>query len=120
MAIKTYKNFIDGKWVASSSGETFDNINPANHKEILGRFQKSNTTDLNKAVKAAVRAQEGWRNMPAPKRGEILFRVGELLIKHKESLAMDMTREMGKVLNETRGDVQEAIDLTYYTAGEGR
>ena len=58
--------------------------------------------------------------MPAPKRGEILFRVGELLIKHKESLAQDMTREMGKILNETRGDVQEAIDLTYFTAGEGR
>ncbi len=120
MAIKSYKNFIDGKWAASSSGETFDNINPANHKEILGRFQKSNTNDLNKAVKSAVKAQEGWRNLPAPKRGEILFRVGELLTKHKESLARDMTREMGKVLNETRGDVQEAIDLTYYTAGEGR
>ena len=120
MAIKTYKNYIDGKWVVSSSGETFDNINPANKKEILGRFQKSNANDLNKAVKSAVKAQEGWRNLPAPKRGEILFRVGELLIKHKESLAKDMTREMGKILNETRGDVQEAIDLAYYTAGEGR
>ena len=120
MAIKTYKNYIDGKWVVSSSGETFDNINPANKKEILGRFQKSNANDLNKAVKSAVKAREGWRNLPAPKRGEILFRVGELLTRHKESLAKDMTREMGKILNETRGDVQEAIDLTYYTAGEGR
>ncbi|MEE3347304.1 MAG: aldehyde dehydrogenase family protein, partial [Nitrospinota bacterium] len=120
MAIKNYKNYLDGKWVVSSSGETFDNVNPANKKEILGRFQKSNANDLNKAVKSAVKAQEGWRNLPAPKRGEILFRVGELLTKHKESLAEDMTREMGKILNETRGDVQEAIDLTYYTAGEGR
>ena len=120
MAIKTYKNYIDGKWVVSSSGDTFDDINPANKKEIIGRFQKSNADDLNKAVKSAVKAQEGWRNLPAPKRGEILFRVGELLARHKESLAKDMTREMGKILNETRGDVQEAIDLTYYTAGEGR
>ena len=69
MAIKTYKNYINGKWVASSSGETFDNTNPANQKEVLGRFQKSNSQDLNKAVKSAVNAQEEWRNMPAPKRG---------------------------------------------------
>ncbi len=117
---KTFKNYINGEWKESSSGETFDNINPANHRQVLGRFQKSNKKDVKEAVAAATAALKSWRSFPAPKRGEILFRVGELLLKNKESLARDMTQEMGKVIGETRGDVQEAIDLTYYTAGEGR
>ena len=120
MAIPVYKNFINGKWKSSSSGETFDNVNPANNKKVIGRFQKSNKKDVSAAVTAAAGAQKMWRHTPAPKRGEILFRVAELLVKNKESLARDMTREMGKVITETRGDVQEAIDMTYYTAGEGR
>jgi len=117
---KLFKNYINGKWKASSSGETFENVNPANHNEVLGRFQKSNKKDVNEAISAAENAQKQWRETPAPKRGEILFKVAELLQQQKESLAQDMTREMGKIISETRGDVQEAIDLTYYTAGEGR
>jgi len=117
---KLFKNYINGKWKASSSGETFKNVNPANHNEVLGRFQKSNKKDVNEAIAAAENAQKAWRETPAPKRGEILFKVAERLLQNKESLAQDMTREMGKIIGETRGDVQEAIDLTYYTAGEGR
>ncbi len=117
---KLFNNYINGKWKASSSGETFENINPANHDEVVGRFQKSNKKDVNEAISAAEEALPQWRATPAPKRGEILFKVAELLLQQKESLAQDMTREMGKVIGETRGDVQEAIDLTYYTAGEGR
>ena len=117
---KIFKNYINGEWKASSSGETFENVNPANHDEVLGRFQKSNKKDVNEAIAAAEGAQKKWRDTPAPKRGEILFKVAELLLQQKESLAQDMTREMGKVIGETRGDVQEAIDYAYYTAGEGR
>ncbi|MBI4383950.1 MAG: aldehyde dehydrogenase family protein [Nitrospinae bacterium] len=117
---KVYKNYIDGKWVASAGGETFDNLNPANCKQVLGRFQKSSGEDVERAVTAAFAAQARWRKTPAPKRGEILYRVAELLVKNKESLARDMTREMGKVLKETRGDVQEGVDMAYYGAGEGR
>ena len=117
---KLFKNYINGKWKTSSSGGTFENINPANHREVLGRFQKSNKKDVNEAIAAAAEALPKWRATPAPKRGEILFKVAELLQQQKESLAQDMTREMGKIISETRGDVQEAIDLTYYTAGEGR
>lgn len=117
---KLFKNYINGKWKASASGETFENVNPANHSEVLGRFQKSNKKDVNEAFAAAAEALPKWRATPAPKRGEILFKVAELLLQQKESLAQDMTREMGKIISETRGDVQEAIDLTYYTAGEGR
>lgn len=117
---KLFKNYINGKWKSSASGETFENVNPANHNEVLGRFQKSNKKDVNEAIAAAAEALPKWRATPAPKRGEILFKVAELLLQQKESLAQDMTREMGKIIGETRGDVQEAIDLTYYTAGEGR
>jgi alpha-ketoglutaric semialdehyde dehydrogenase len=120
MAAKVFKNYIDGEWKDSSSGETFDNINPANKGEVVGRFQQSTKKDVNQAVVAAKNALAGWRKMPAPKRGEILFRVSEILLKRKEALAQDMTREMGKVIKETRGDVQEAIDMGYYAAGEGR
>jgi aldehyde dehydrogenase (NAD+) len=118
--IKTYKNYINGKWKTSLGGETFDNLNPANIKEVVGRFQMSTPQDVNEAVEAAATALPKWKNTPAPRRGEILFRVAELLVKNKESLAQDMTREMGKIIKETRGDVQEAIDMAYYTAGEGR
>jgi len=117
---KVYKNYINGKWQVSSSGETFENINPSNTKQVLGRFQKSNQKDINKAVAAAKNAQVKWRNVPAPKRGEMLFRAGELLLKNKDSLARDMTMEMGKVFKETGGDVQEGIDMAYYAAAEGR
>lgn len=119
-SVKTYNNYIGGKWVPSESGEVFENINPADTTDVIGRFQLSTSDDVNDAVNAAQSAFDGWRTMPAPKRAEILFRLGEILIRNKDRFTRDMTREMGKVLKEAGGDVQEAIDCTYYTAGEGR
>jgi alpha-ketoglutaric semialdehyde dehydrogenase len=116
----TYKNLIGGQWVASRSGKTFQNINPANHDDIVGEFQHSDASDINDAVAAAAEAWKSWRLTPAPKRAEILYRCGEILLSRKEQYANDMTREMGKVLAETRGDVQEAVDTAFYMAGEGR
>src|SRR6516162_1427143 len=115
-----FKNFINGEWVAPKGGKTHENRNPANTDEIIGEFPLSSEADVEQAVAAARAAYAEWRLVPAPKRAEILFRVAELLIKRKEEFSRDMTREMGKVLAETRGDVQEAIDMTYYMAGEGR
>lgn len=117
---KVHKNFIDGEWVESRSGKAFENRNPANREELVGMFPQSADEDVNAAVDAAKRAFQTWRLVPAPKRAEILYRAAELLVKRKEQFSRDMTREMGKVLAETRGDVQEAIDMTYYMAGEGR
>jgi alpha-ketoglutaric semialdehyde dehydrogenase len=116
----THKNYIAGRWVDSDSGETFEDRNPADDREVIGRFQLSNRHDVDAAVAAARGAFDGWRRMPAPRRAEILFKAGALMVDRKEELARDMTREMGKVLAEARGDVQEAIDITFYMAGEGR
>ena len=115
-----YHNYINGQWVPSSSGEWIENRNPADTRDLIGRFPRSTESDVDKAVAAAKEAFDGWRLTPAPKRAEILFRVGEILIRDKEKYTRDMTREMGKVLKEAGGDVQEAIDCTYYAAGEGR
>ena len=117
---RVFKNFINGEWVAPKSGQTHLNHNPANTDEIIGEYPLSSQDDIDAAVSAAREAYKTWRLVPAPKRAEILFRTAELLVKRKEDFARDMTREMGKVLAETRGDVQEAIDMTYYMAGEGR
>ena len=117
---RTYYNLIDGDWVPSASGDVFENRNPADTDDLIGLFQKSNGEDAARAIDAARRAYEHWRLVPAPKRAELLFRAAQLLAERKEALARDMTREMGKVLDETRGDVQEAIDMTYFMAGEGR
>jgi aldehyde dehydrogenase (NAD+) len=114
-----FRNFIAGKWVESSSGETFTRNNPATG-ELVGTFTKSGPDDVDRAVAAARKAFASWRLFPAPKRGEILFSVARLLEERKEALAREMTEEMGKVLTEARGDVQEAIDMAYYMAGEGR
>src|SRR5436190_15598893 len=119
-AVKTYQNYIGGEWVDSASGESFENINPADTRDVIGTFPLSTRQDVNDAVNAAQEAFTHWRRTPAPRRAEILFRLGEILIRNKDRYAADMTREMGKVLKETGGDVQEAIDCTYYTAGEGR
>src|SRR5204863_9742047 len=116
----TYHNYIDGSWVPSTSGELFENRNPANRDDLIGLFAKSNERDVADAVDAARRAYLRWRLVPAPRRAEILFRAAQLFAEHKEALARDMTREMGKVLAETRGDVQEAVDMTFFMAGEGR
>lgn len=120
VAPRVFKNFINGEWVESRSGKAYENRNPANTDELVGMFVASAHEDVDAAVEAAREAYKKWRLVPAPKRAEILFRAAELLVERKEALAKDMTREMGKVLAETRGDVQEAIDMTYYMAGEGR
>src|SRR5438132_3318783 len=117
---REYKNFVDGQWVTSSSGKTFENRNPADREDLIGTFQESNADDLNAAVEAADRAFNAWRLTPAPKRAEYLYAVGNVLKRDKEKIAREMTREMGKVLQETRGDVQEAIDMAFLMAGEGR
>jgi aldehyde dehydrogenase (NAD+) len=119
-AAREYKNYINGRWVASSSAKTFENRNPADGEDLIGTFQESNADDLNAAVDAAQKAFNPWRLTPGPRRGEFLYRVGEILRRDKEKIAREMTREMGKVLAETRGDVQEAIDMAYLMAGEGR
>jgi alpha-ketoglutaric semialdehyde dehydrogenase len=119
-SVRVFKNFINGEWVMPTGGKTHLNHNPANTSEVIGEFPLSSQSDIAAAVSAAREAYKTWRLVPAPKRAEILFRVAELLVKRKEEFSRDMTREMGKVLAETRGDVQEAIDMTYYMAGEGR
>ncbi|HSC51861.1 MAG TPA: aldehyde dehydrogenase family protein, partial [Gaiellaceae bacterium] len=116
---KTFKNFIAGEWVDAASGETFETSVPATG-ETLGTFPKSGPEDVDRAVEAAKSAYEEWRLVPAPRRGEILFRFGQLLADRKDELADLMAREMGKVLPEAAGDVQEAIDMSFYMAGEGR
>ncbi|HTI37443.1 MAG TPA: aldehyde dehydrogenase family protein [Vicinamibacterales bacterium] len=115
-----YHNYVDGKWIPSGSGRTFENRNPADTNDLIGIFQESTRDDVLAAIAAAERAYRSWRLVPAPVRGEILFKAAQLFAERKEQYARDMTREMGKVLNETRGDVQEAIDMTFYMAGEGR
>jgi aldehyde dehydrogenase (NAD+) len=117
---KKFQNFINGKWVDAKWGKTFENRNPANWGEIVGIFPKSGKEDVDEAVRSARAAFEKWRLVPAPKRGDILRRVGDIMVARKEELARQMTQEMGKVLAETRGDVQEGIDTAYYAASEGR
>ena len=117
---RVFKNFIDGEWVEASTGETFEDRNPADTREVVGIFQKSGKDDINDAVQAAKRAFAKWRLVPAPRRAEIVYSAAQMLLERKEEYSRDMTREMGKVIKETRGDVQEAIDSAYYMAGEGR
>ena len=113
-------NYVAGQWRPAASGRMFENTSPADGGDCLGRFADSGAEDVAAAVAAAKAAFPAWKRLPAPKRGEILFRAAEILVRRKEEFASAMTREMGKVLAETRGDVQEAIDMTYYMAGEGR
>ena len=114
-----YMNSIGGRWVPARSGKKFPNRNPATG-EVLGEFPASGAEDVADAVEAARKAFRSWRLVPAPKRAEIVFRAGEIIRARKEELAQAMTREMGKILIETRGDVQEGIDMAYLAAGEGR
>jgi alpha-ketoglutaric semialdehyde dehydrogenase len=116
---KEYRNYIGGEWVDAAGGETFESLNPATG-ETIGVFPRSTTEDMDRAVASAKDAYERWRLVPAPKRAELLFRVGQMLIDRKAELAEEMVKEMGKVRPEAEGDVQEAIDMTYYMAGEGR
>lgn len=117
---KEYLNFINGKFLPAKTGKSYENRNPADIDDLIGIFPSSGPADVDDAVQAAKQAYPGWRALPVPKRGEIIRRATEILIKRKEDLARLMTREMGKVLKETRGDVQEAIDTGLYAAGESR
>ena len=117
---QTHRLFIAGRWVESVSGATFASVNPADTRDVVGRFQAGTKADVAMAVRAAGEAFPGWRLTPAPRRGELLYRFGALMAEHKERLARAMTREMGKVLAEARGDVQEGIDIAFLMAGEGR
>jgi alpha-ketoglutaric semialdehyde dehydrogenase len=118
-AVRAFKNFVGGEWVDAASGESFETTSPANG-DVLGVFPRSGVEDVDRAVEAAKAAYEDWRLVPAPRRGDVLFRFGRLLADHKDELAELMAREMGKVLPEAAGDVQEAIDMSFYMGGEGR
>jgi len=120
MAAKSYLNFINGKWAKPESGRMFENRNPGDRRDLIGLFPESGPGDVERAVRAAEAAYPAWRLLPPPRRGEIILQAGLLLKERKEGLARAMTREMGKILRETRGDIQEAIDMAYYVAGEGR
>jgi len=115
-----YQNFIGGKWVDALGGETLENRNPADWEEVVGLFPRSGKEDVDRAVEAAREGQEEWRKVPVPVRAAIMKKAADLLAERKEGFARDMTREMGKVIEETRGDIQEAIDTGYYAGGEGR
>jgi alpha-ketoglutaric semialdehyde dehydrogenase len=117
---KTFRNFIGGEWVAPAEGRYFQNRNPADTDDLIGRFPDSTARDVDAAVRSAQRGFALWSRTPAPVRGDVLRRVGDLLVERKEAIADAMSREMGKVLAETRGDVQEGIDTAYYAATEGR
>ncbi len=116
----TFRHFIAGEWCDSTSGATFESVNPADGRDVIGRFQHGTAADVAMAVRAADVAGGLWRRTPAPKRGEIMYAFAALMAEHKERLSRAMTREMGKVLAEARGDVQEGIDIAFLMAGEGR
>src|SRR4051812_41171495 len=118
--MKAFSNFVAGKWVASASGATFENRNPADWNDVIGTFPRSGAEDVERAVESAKQGFALWSRTPAPLRGDVLRRVGDLMVKRKDEIADLMTREMGKPLQETRGDVQEGIDTAYYAATEGR
>ncbi|MBO0790818.1 MAG: aldehyde dehydrogenase family protein [Ktedonobacteraceae bacterium] len=117
---QVYHNFIGGQWKRARSGETFISTNPARTSEIIGYYQKSGVEDLEDAVAVAHQAQPSWEAIPAPVRGEIFYRAARMMEERQEELAQFMTREMGKILKETRGDIQTAIDVAKFIAGEGR
>jgi acyl-CoA reductase-like NAD-dependent aldehyde dehydrogenase len=117
---EAYLNYINGQWVPAKKGETFESLNPAHPDQVVGIFQRSGAEDVAAAVAAAEQAHKSWRLVPAPHRGDIVLRAAQIIEQRKEELAQVMTREMGKVIAEARGDVQEAIDMGKYIAGEGR
>ena len=115
-----FQNYIDGRWVSARSGKTFKDSSPADKRKLIGTFPLSAAEDVDDAVRAARKALPAWSLMPAPKRGLVLYEIARLLAREKKDLARLMTREMGKVLKEAEGDVQEAIDMALYVAAEGR
>ncbi|MFC1747078.1 aldehyde dehydrogenase family protein, partial [Candidatus Neomarinimicrobiota bacterium] len=115
---KVYQNYISGSWCDSDNGSRFDNINPADHDDHIGSFPISKAADMNRAVEAARSAFDSWRLTPPPVRGEIMRRAADLMASRKDDLARLETREMGKTLIETHGDVQEGIDTAYFAFGQ--
>ena len=120
MSAQPFRNLIDGEWVPARGGRTFEDRSPSDTRTLVAEFPDSTAEDVAAAVEAAARAFRSWRLVPAPKRGEIVFRMGEILTRRKEELARAMALEMGKPLREARGDVQEGIDVCYHIGGEGR
>lgn len=116
----TCQNYIDGQWLPAQSGSTLESRNPADWRELVATFPRSGAADVDAAVVAARKAFSSWRLVPAPARAELIYRLGEVLLQHKEELAQLIAQEMGKPLTEARGDVQEGIDCALYIAGEGR
>jgi len=115
-----YQNYIGGEWVPAASGQTFDDLNPADRDDLIGRFPRSDARDVDRAVQAAQEGFARWARVPAPRRAEVVRKAGETLRRRKDELGRLMTREMGKVLTEALGDVQEGIDTAEYMFGEGR
>lgn len=115
-----FKNLINGVWKEPDGGKYNENRNPANNDDLIGLFPTSTVNDVNEAVAAAKAAFEKWRLVPAPKRGDVLKVVGDIMLERKDEISFEMTREMGKVFAETKGDTQEGIDTAYYAASEGR
>jgi len=120
MKQSVFQNYINGCWSSARSGKTFEDRNPADRRDLIGTFPLSDAPEIEEAAKAARQAFRDWSLVPAPQRGLILHEIGRRLAEQKEALAHLMTREMGKVLEEARGDVQEAVDMAFYAAGEGR
>jgi alpha-ketoglutaric semialdehyde dehydrogenase len=116
----TCLNYIGGQWLPARTKDTAESRNPADWRELVATFPRSGASDVDIAVDTARRAYQEWRLVPAPARADLIYRVGEILLRQKEEIAYLMSREMGKPLSETRGDVQEGIDCAFYYAGEGR
>ncbi|HET6891231.1 MAG TPA: aldehyde dehydrogenase family protein [Pyrinomonadaceae bacterium] len=116
----TYRNFIGGKWVESSSARTALNVNPANIDDVLGTVRQASRDEARQAVEAAAEAFRGWRTTPSPVRGRIVAQAARLMEKHKEELAQTLTREEGKTLAESRGELQRSINVADFCAGEAR
>src|SRR5690242_14598917 len=117
--MNVFKNYIDGEWTESKSGKTFPNVNPANTDEVVGLFQASGPEDVRAAFDAAAKAQPAWAALPTPRRGEYLFKAAEILESRLGKLAEEMTREEGKTLPESKGEVKRAINIFRYFGGEG-
>ena len=116
---EVFMNYVGGKWESCRSKQTFPNINPAQIDEVVGEFQASGPEDATEACDAAAKAQPGWSALPAPRRGEFLFKAAELLESRLEQLSQEMTQEEGKTLPEARGEVKRAINIFRYYGGEG-